>query len=220
MRYFLLLFILTVAVVVTVAGKRGDHSRRTPIEIFDDMDRMPKLRPQEPNRFFPDAISSRLPVDGTVPRTAPKLAGGRLVSSFEDSTLRDIPANTGRVPGTTNFVETIPVPVTAQSMARGQERYQITCSPCHGAVGDGNGITKKIGAMGVVASLHDPRIVKLTDGELFSVVSHGKNLMQGYAANVDVPDRWAIIAYLRALQLSRLGKTNDVPAEFRTALKK
>ena len=131
------------------------------------------------------------------------------------------PVFTGRLPGTTtNFVENNPIPVTVEMMKRGQERFTIYCSPCHGQQGDGNGITKKIGAMAVVANLHDKRIVEMPDGELFTIISNGKNLMGAYGPNVPVEDRWAIVAYLRAVQLSRLGTVDDVPQELRATLKK
>ena len=91
--------------------------------------------------------------------------------------------------------------------------------PCHGAQGDGNGITKKYG-MAVVANLHDKRIVELTDGEIFNTITYGKGLMGPYGPNVTVEDRWAIIAYLRALQLSQLGTVDDVPEQMRSTLKK
>ena len=128
--------------------------------------------------------------------------------------------NTGFVAGTTNFVEINPLPITAALLKRGQQRFTINCSPCHGALADGNGITKKIGAMAVVANLHDKRIAELADGELFYVITNGRNLMGAYGPNVTVPDRWAIIAYLRALQLARLGTIDDVPQELRGSLKK
>jgi len=204
MRYFLLVFLLLVALVVGVLGFRGSLSRKPPLEFFDDMDRQLKLRPQADFSFFGDNRASRLPVAGTVARD----------SHFEDS-----PANTGRIAGTTNGVETIPIPVTAQLMRRGQERYQISCVPCHGALGDGNGITKKYG-MAVVANLHDPRIVRLPDGEVFGVITHGRGLMGGYGANVVPEDRWAIIAYMRALQRGRLASVDDVPAELQSTFKK
>jgi mono/diheme cytochrome c family protein len=105
-------------------------------------------------------------------------------------------------------------------MARGQQRFQINCSPCHGGIGDGNGITKKIGAMAIVANLHDQRIVQMADGELFFIITNGRNNMGAYGANVTVEDRWAIVAYLRALQLARLGTLDDVPQELRATLKK
>ena len=85
-------------------------------------------------------------------------------------------------------------------------------------MGDGNGITKNIGAMAVVANLHDKRIVEMPDGEIFNVITHGRNLMGAYGPNVPVQDRWAIIAYVRALQLSWLGTTNDVPPQLSAEL--
>lgn len=204
MRYILLVFGLTVATVMIVAGRRGDISRRPPIELFADMDRQPKLRPQAANAFFADGLASQLPVPGTVAR---------------GSTYADTPENTGKISGTTNWVETIPVPVTATLMARGRERFNINCSPCHGPQGDGNSIIKKFG-MAVVANLHDARIVKMADGELFNTVSYGKNLMGGYAASLTIEDRWAVIAYLRALHRSKLGSFDDLPTETAAELKK
>ena len=130
-----------------------------------------------------------------------------------------LPLNTGRVTGATNFIELSPVPVSSVLLARGQQRFNIYCAPCHGQTGDGNGITKKIGAMAVVANLHDKRIVEMTDGELFYVVTNGRNLMGAYGPNVPVEDRWAIIAYLRALQLSRLGSIDELSTEQRAKLK-
>jgi mono/diheme cytochrome c family protein len=122
--------------------------------------------------------------------------------------------------GSTNFIETSPIAVTAALLKRGQQRFTINCSPCHGQLADGNGITKKIGAMLVVANLHDERIVKMTDGELFYVISSGRNQMGAYGANVTVEDRWAIVAYLRALQFSQLASLDDVPEALRASLKK
>ena len=205
MRYFLLVLGVIIISVMVVAGKRGDMTRRPPIELFPDMDRQPKLRPQAANSFFKDGFSSQQPIAGTIARG----------SSYQDS-----PENTGRNPGTTNFVATIPVPVTSQLLARGQERYNISCSPCHGAQGDGKGITTKFG-MAVIADLHDGatrKVPQQADGELFNTISNGKGLMQGYAANVTIQDRWAIIAYVRALQRSHLGSMDDVPAAERASV--
>lgn len=203
MRYFLLIFAVAVAVTMLIAGKQGSLSRKPPIEIWPDMDRQLKLRPQTDASFFADKLSSRQPLEGTVPRG----------SHFEG-----IPVNTGRIKGTTNFVEVLPVPVTAQLLARGQERYGISCLPCHGAVGDGKGITSKYGMVGM-ANFHDKRLILMTDGEYFHVITNGKGLMGAYGSNVVPEDRWAIIAYVRALQRSRLASIDDVPAELRSSLK-
>jgi mono/diheme cytochrome c family protein len=204
MRYFLLGFVLVCVAVVGVLGFRGGTSRKPPFEIFPDMDRQAKLRPQTVDNVFPDGLSSQLPVAGTIARG----------SHFEDT-----PVNTGKAPGTTNFIESIPVPVTESLLARGQQRFQINCLPCHGASGDGKGITTKYG-MTIVANLHDPRIVKLPDGDLFNTVTYGKGLMGAYGPNVPVEDRWAVIAYVRALQRSRLGDMNDVPPQIRSSIRK
>jgi len=217
MRYLaaITLFVLLILVTLGVLGPRGRHFQKPPLYIFPDMEFQPKLRPQKPNTFFTNGISSQLPVAGTVARANPIQTLSGAVYPFEDS-----PVNTGHITGTTNFVEINPLPITEELMKRGQQRFTINCSPCHGATAEGNGITKKIGAMAVVANLHDKRIVEMTDGELFYVITNGRNLMGGYGANVTVQDRWAIIAYLRALQLARLGTIDDVPQDLRATLKK
>ncbi len=215
MRYFLAIFALCVLATVGVLGFRGSHFRKPPLYIFPDMERQPKLRPQTANAFFDNGMSSRLPVAGTIARSQPIQVGDRLVYSWEDS-----PLTTGFVTGTTNFVEVSPLPVTDELLRRGQQVFNINCAACHSKLGDGNGTPKRINAMAVVANLHDKRIVGLADGELFNTVSYGKGLMLGYAATLPIQDRWAAIAYLRALQLSRLGSLDEVPEALRGTLKK
>jgi len=213
MRYFLLIFGIVVVGVMLIAGRQGDMSRNRPLQIFPDMKRQAKLRPQTANGFFANGMSSQLPQPGTIAQEQPLLVAGKEVYSFED-----VPVNTGRVTGATNFVELNPFPVNKTLLDRGQRQFNIYCAPCHGQTGEGTGITKKIGAMAIVANLHDKRIVQLPDGELFNTVSHGKGVMQGYAAQLSVEDRWAAIAYLRALQLSRLGTADDLLPETRSKL--
>src|SRR5580765_6176131 len=110
MRYFLLIFILSAVFIAGIAGRRGSMSRRPPFEIFPDMDRQPKLRPQTVNALFRDQLSSQLPVAGTVARG----------SAYEESVF-----TTGKITGTTNWVETNALPITASLLARGQERFNI-----------------------------------------------------------------------------------------------
>ena len=193
-----------VVVVLSLAGFRGCSSKRPPIEIFPDMVRQTKLRPQSPNAFFADGLSSRVPIAGTVARNSP---------------WQDTAVNTGRIPGTTNFVETIPVPMTEELMARGKQRFQIYCAPCHNPIGDGNGIVTKYGMLRA-GNYHEPRIVRMADGEIFNTISNGKNLMASYGSQVQIEDRWAIIAYIRALQRARIATIDDVPAQDRAALEK
>jgi Cytochrome C oxidase, cbb3-type, subunit III len=193
-------------------GLQGKMSRKPPTELFPDMDRQAKLRPQEPNHFFANGVSSQLPPAGTIARSeAIKTANGE-VYSFEDS-----PVNTGREAGSTNFVANNPLPMNLALIERGHDRFDIYCAPCHGRLGDGNGITKKLGVMPSVANLHDKRIVTMTDGEIFNTITHGKSTMGAVGPLLPTQDRWAVIAYLRALQLSRLGTKEDLsPAQCAT----
>jgi len=221
MRYFLLLFLLTGIAVVGICGFRGSHSRRTTIEIFPDMVRQNKVRPQTPSDFFADQQSSRPIPAGAVARTSPYvingeplLIDGKPVYPYEDS-----PVTTGRIPGTTNFIANSPLPLTRQVLERGEQRYQINCMPCHGPAGDGKGITSKYN-MFSMANFHDQRLINMADGEIFNTITYGKNLMGAYGPNVTVEDRWAIIYYVRTLQRSQLASVADVPEPDRAQLKK
>lgn len=217
MRYFLPFFAVTCALVFLVAGRRGDATRRTPIEIWNDMDRQIKLRPQTAAGFagWSDGRSSRPWVEGTVPRLAPVVVAGREIRRYEDH-----PVITGREPGKTNYVDVGPIPVTEQLMARGKERYAIYCTPCHGPAGDGNGVLKKYGH-GTIPALTDEARVKHPDGYLFQVIEKGSpsGLMGPYGDKLEAEDRWAVIAYVRALQLARLGTPEDLPENLRASLK-
>ena len=198
MKYFLLGVFLLCVVIVSIAGFRGASTERPPIEIFPDMDRQAKLLPQEESRFYANQRASRKPVPGTVSR---------------GETFKETPVNTGRVAGSTNFVEAIPVEVTSDLLQKGREQYGIYCAPCHGATGDGNGITTQYG-MTVVADLHDyqtRRMVRRPAGDIFNTISNGKGLMGPYASKLSISNRWAVVAYVRALQRSRLATMADVP---------
>lgn len=197
-----------------ILGLQGSQMRKPPFELFPDMDRQPKLRPQAPFSFMPNGVSSQLPPAGTVARGEPVHTVDGDVFAFEDS-----PVNTGCIAGTTNFVETNPLPVDAALLARGQERFNIYCAPCHGRLGDGNGITKKIGVMAAVANLHDKRIVEMPDGEIFNTITRGKGTMGAVGPLLPTQDRWAVTAYLRALQLSWLGTKDELPPAQQAALK-
>jgi mono/diheme cytochrome c family protein len=215
MRYFIAILFVSIVAVVGILGFQGSHFRKPPLYIFPDMEWQLKLRPQKPSGFFPNGRTSQLHVPGTIPRGVSIQTVAGSVYDYEDA-----PVNTGRFTGTTNYAETNPLPITAALLKRGQQRFTINCSPCHGQLADGNGITKKIGAMAVVANLHDARIVSMTDGEIFYVITNGRNTMGAYGPNVAVEDRWAIVAYLRALQFSQLASIDDVPEALRGSLKK
>jgi mono/diheme cytochrome c family protein len=108
--------------------------------------------------------------------------------------------------------------ITSQALDRGRERYDIYCSPCHGATGDGNGIVIRRG-FPTPPSYHIPRLRNAPAGHFFDVMTRGYGVMYSYASRVTPEDRWAIAAYIRALQLSQDGTLSDVPANEMARLK-
>jgi mono/diheme cytochrome c family protein len=161
----------------------------------------PKYIPLRESTFFSDARSARSPVEGTVAR-------GRLHE--------DVLLYTGKVNGadTTMF----PFPIDSRVMARGQERFNIYCSPCHGRTGFGDGMVVRRGYRRP-PSYHDDRLRNAPVGHFFDVISAGFGAMPDYAAQINVEDRWAIIGYIRALQLSEHATIADVSAVEREKLR-
>ena len=221
LRGFLLISLLITIAAVAVLGFRGEKTTNEPWEIFPDMVRQMKVRAQSPLNFFADGRGPRMPIAGTVPigyempKAQPVGAPeSRPVAGFSVGT--DY-IDTGKMGN--NWGTGIPVPVTPQLLQRGRERFNITCIMCHGATAAGNGITKQYG-LATVVTLQDDRIRKMADGEIFNTITNGKNTMMAYGPNIMVADRWAIIAYLRALQRSQSAAIVDVPPEHRADLEK
>jgi mono/diheme cytochrome c family protein len=227
-RGFLLVSLLFTIAIVAIFGFRGQKSSGSPLEVFPDMVRQMKVRAQAPLGFFADGRGPRLPVPGTVPigyempkpqtMAIPATAGAipEEHSRVAFSVGTDY-YNTGKMGG--QWGTGLPIKVTPELMERGRQRFNITCVMCHGATAAGNGITKQYG-LATVVSLQDDRIRKMADGEIFNTITNGKNTMMAYGPNVTVPDRWAIIAYLRALQRSQGAILADVPPEHRAELEK
>ena len=113
----------------------------------------------------------------------------------------------------------LPLAIDDADMARGRERYNISCAVCHGAVGDGKGVVTKYGLTGV-ASYHNDRLRQATDGDIFNTISNGKGQMLGYAYNIAIDDRWRIVMYMRALQRSQNAPLSDASAEEQAHLDK
>jgi mono/diheme cytochrome c family protein len=219
LRGFFLIFLLTGVAIVAVFGLRGQKSTGSPIEVFPDMVRQPKVRAQAPLGFFADGRGARVPVAGTVPigYEMPQISsepnsGARPGLGFSGGT--DY-YNTGKMGA--NWGTGLPVTVTSDLLERGEKRFNINCAVCHGMTAAGDGITKQYGLTTVV-SLQDERIRKMADGEIFNTITNGKNTMLAYGPNVTVANRWAIIAYLRALQRSQNATEADVPPEHRAEL--
>ena len=178
-----------VAVALALAGCR------------QDMHDAPRYEPLEASTFFANGSASRMPVANTVSR----------------GLLREDDAPQRRARSTAQLATTFPMPVTADVMARGQERFNVFCSPCHGRTGSGNGMVVQRGFR-APPSYHEDRLRNAPVGYFFDVMTNGFGAMQDYAAQVPVADRWAIAAYIRALQFSQRATVDDVPADRRADL--
>ena len=165
------------------------------------MHNTPRYEPLEASAFFTDGASERMPIVNTVSR-----------NPLTDS---DELLYTGKINGT--LANAFPMPVTAAVLERGQERYNIFCAPCHGRTGKGDGMIVQRG-MRQPPSFMEDRLRNAAAGYFFDVMTHGFGAMQDYAAQIPVLDRWAIVAYERALQFSQHAAIDDVPEPLRNAL--
>jgi len=164
------------------------------------MSEQPKRDPLRPSSFFADGRSSRTPVPGTI-------AQGQL--RLDDHLYR------GRVGA--GFAATFPSPVTIAVLERGRERYDIFCAPCHDRTGSGRGMIVERGYR-APPSFHIDRLRQAPQGYLFNVITRGFSAMPDYAEQISVRDRWSIVAYLRALQLSQDTRKEELPPEERQKL--
>src|SRR2546430_10971946 len=230
LRGFFLIFILIGIAIVAVFGFRGQTSTGSPIEVFPHVVRQMKVRAEARLPFCADGRGSRPPGAGTVPigyempkanseaspGAAPVPSEMNVQPHLGFSSGNDY-FNTGKMG--TNWGTGFPLPVNVDLMERGKQRFNINCAICHGPTAAGNGMTKQYG-LATVVTLQDERIRNMADGEIFNTITNGKNTMLAYGPNVSVSDRWAVIAYLRALQRSQNASIADVPEEHRAELEK
>lgn len=200
MRYFFLAYALIIVMVISLFGFRGQLFSGTPLQIFPDMDTQDKVKTQSVSSFFADGMGSRKPVPGTLPRGfEPDGSGvsfGNSESYYHTGKLGDAYGN--GMPGELGLTdENIPA-----FLRRGQERYKISCMPCHGEAGDGKGTVAVVGKI-PAADLMAFAQANYSDGLMFKAITEGKGLMKGYGYNIPVKDRWAIIAYIRTMQAAR-----------------
>lgn len=213
MRYVFLFHLFLVAAVVAIGGYRGMKSGKPPIEIFNDMDRQAKIKPQKPSEFFADGSGSRLPVAHTVPvgyEIPPAALADGNTPGPGYSTLDTGYYNTGRfgdyygsgMPKELGLSEEN----SAAFLRRGQERYNIYCAICHGESGDAQSVIAKAGFANI-RNLHDPLIQpdQYGDGRIYDTITHGRGLMGAYGEKLDVRDRWAVVAWTRVLQKIQKG---------------
>jgi len=166
----------------------------------DDMYDQPRCEPLERSAFFPDLRSARPKLDGTIPFGTP---------------LPNPALNTGRADG--ELVTQLPVELNAVLLQRGRQRFDIFCSPCHGRTGDGTGMIVQRGYR-QPPTYHSDRLRGAAVGHVYDVITNGFGAMPSYASQVPVADRWAIVAYLRALQLSRHAQVEELPGDLQSSL--
>lgn len=209
MRNVYLVTLFLVVLVVSLLGFRGTNFTKPPVDVFPEwafpgMKYQPKYRPQGASEFFADGRAARPVPAHTVSR---------------DPLRNDDARDAGRA-SNGEFLRGFPENITIDQafLDRGHHQYQIYCAPCHGSLGDGNGITKQYG-MGATPTYHDDRLRNAPEGELFNVITHGKGNMLPYADKLAPEDRWAVILYVRALQRAQMGTAADVTdAAARTSL--
>jgi mono/diheme cytochrome c family protein len=189
LKPFKKLMMLTTVAVFALAGCR------------QQMADQPHQRPLEASNFFDDGMASRPIEPGTGARAGKEQADQQLNAKLDGK-----------------LVDTFPFDVTMEVLARGQERYEIFCSPCHDRLGTGQGMIVRRGFT-PARSFHDPRLREAPAGHFFEIITRGFGPMPSYANQLSEHDRWAVIAYIRALQLSRNVRLDQLPPEDRAKMK-
>jgi mono/diheme cytochrome c family protein len=202
------LVVLSWVPLALIMRARVTTSPKPRIHIIPDMDNQPKYKTQRRNPLFADLRAMRPPVEGSVAR-------GEVIG--------DEAVMTGRLGE--NWVVEIPVPVDENFLNRGRQRYDIYCAPCHGLAGYGDGMVAKRadalqeGTWTPPSSFHTDLIRKREAGHIFNTISNGIRNMPAYGPQIPVEDRWAIVAYVRALQRSQDATIDDVPEDIRAQLR-
>jgi len=179
--------------------------------VLDPMaDRQPKANRYRESKFFEDGLTMMAPPEGTVPRERitlnPRLTTGREADGPIQSNGEPMPM----------YVTSVPIPVTRKLLDLGRKRYDITCGTCHGTLGDGDSIVARNMALRPPPSLH--RYTDRPAGYIYEVATKGFGMMASYAAELTVEERWAVVAYIRALQLSQSTPAAALPADVRGRL--
>jgi mono/diheme cytochrome c family protein len=182
------------ALLALLAGCRGDPSRQAPIHVVPNMDTQERYNAYEPSGIFADGRVMQEPPAGTVARGQERA---------DDALWRGRTAEG-------EFVTAWPeaLPLTADLMKRGQERYAIFCAPCHDGAGEGKGIVQQRGLV-PIPSYHEQRIREMPIGQIYETIRNGVRTMPAYRHQIPVEDRWAIVAYVRALQRSQYASAQD-----------
>ena len=197
-----IIFLAGALILVSAGCYRGKPSKAPPIHINPNMDDQPRFNAQKSSDFFEDGRAMRDLIEGTLPRGFLR---------------EDVIYYTGK-DASGKLVKKSPVASTMEVLRRGQERFNIYCSPCHSRLGDGKGMVVQRG-MFPPPTYHQARIRDIEDGHIFDVITNGIRNMPSYRSQIPVSDRWAIVNYLRVLQRSQNAKLKDIPESERVKIK-
>lgn len=204
LKYVLLILAGLTILTIIFLGFRGQRAQEPPLVIFDDMVWQPKYKNQGASPFFADRRQMRLPPAGAIPwgrdakAPTPALVVGN-AAAYE--------------------LKTLPVQLDLPLLQKGQALFTTYCAVCHGGFGNGNGVVLNYG-ISPPANYHTPRLREVTDGYLYKVITEGKGLMGSYGTSIKPEDRWAVVAYVRALQRAGNATIHDVPEADRPELEK
>jgi len=188
--------ILALAGAAAATGCRGGVSEEPPFHLIPDMDHQGKFKAQAENAFFADGRAMRPLVDGTLAQNQYHEDEGPFTGKYPDG----------------QFLTRVPMTVDEKLLARGEERFNIYCAPCHDKTGSGQGLVIKHGYP-LPINLAGDHAKALKDGEVFDIVSNGVRNMPGYRTQIPAADRWAITSWVRVLQRSQSARIDDVPAD-------
>jgi mono/diheme cytochrome c family protein len=187
---------------IALVACRGDRSEDPPVHLIRNMINQPKFDPTAETELFGDKRTMRPLPPGTVAQGAAKLDDHMSLGKAADG----------------SFAKGFPMEVDAALVKRGQERFNIYCTPCHGPLGLGNGVVAQRGFQPQPTNLHEDRIRNMPEGEIYNAITNGVRLMPAYSTQIAEHDRWAIVSYVRALERSQNAKLDDVPETERSKL--
>lgn len=202
LKYVIIFLLAIVVITLSIFGVRGMTSRRPPVVLFGDMDNQPKYKSQAESAFFPDGRTMRMPPPGTI-------QWGRSATAPSPEYLAEDQA--------AYQLKQMPVKLDRALLMRGQHVFNTYCVVCHGGAGLGNGVTTQYN-MSQPANYHIDRLRQETDGYFYKVITEGKGLMGAYGPSIRPGDRWAVVAYVRALQRSENATINEVSEAMRKEL--
>lgn len=208
-----LFFLLFCISIVSILGVRGVSFEKKPVEIFSDMDDQFKYKTQGNNSFFKNKMNDRISSSGSINRGYEW--NTKEVFGTESHNLPGDNSSfySGRTLNHRSWHRGFPVLIDNSLIKTGKLNYEIFCVNCHGYLGDSNGIVKEYGIISI-PTYHNSYARELSEGQIFSTITHGKGQMMGYGEKLHPRERWAIVAYIRILQKSQYSIIEDVPYQY------